>query len=140
MKIHEYQAKSILKQYNIPIQDGYVIENIDDAEKNISKVKNDFNSKDLVVKAQIHAGGRGKGGGVKLAHGIDDIEKYANEILGMNLVTPQTGPEGQKVQRLLIESASEIERELFSKLFDSCDASEGLSAFIEKRSPVFKGE
>ena len=64
MKIHEYQAKNILKEYAIPIQDGYVITNIDDAEKTITQVKNDFNSKDVVVKAQIHAGGRGKGGGV----------------------------------------------------------------------------
>ena len=113
MKIHEYQAKSILKQYNIPIQDGYVIENIDDAEKNISKVKNDFNSKDLVVKAQIHAGGRGKGGGVKFCPNGDKALDVCNKILGMNLITHQTGPKGQKVRKVYITQAFDIAKEFY---------------------------
>ena len=73
MKIHEYQAKSLLKKYGIPIQDGYVIENINNAEETILKVKNDFKSKDVVVKAQIHAGGRGKAGGIKLVKSVSDL-------------------------------------------------------------------
>ena len=72
MKIHEFQAKAILKNYDIPIQDGYVIEDIKEAKSMIEKVKNDFNSKDVVVKAQIHAGGRGKGGGVKFCPNADN--------------------------------------------------------------------
>ena len=98
MKIHEYQAKSILKEYNIPIQDGYVIENINDAQHIIDKVKKDFNSKDVVVKAQIHAGGRGKGGGVKFCPNGDKALECCKNILGMNLVTHQTGPSGQDVK------------------------------------------
>ena len=129
MKIHEYQAKSILKEYNIPIQDGYVIENINDAESTITKVKKDFNSKDVVVKAQIHAGGRGKGtlfnpetrehvmdGGVKIAFSKDEVEKYSSHILGNLLVTIQTGDEGKVVNNLYIESGCEIEHEYYLSL------------------------
>ena len=102
MKIHEYQAKNILKEYAIPIQDGYVITNIDDAEKTITQVKNDFNSKDVVVKAQIHAGGRGKGGGVKFCPNGDNALESCHNILGMNLITHLTGPGGQKVRKVYI--------------------------------------
>ena len=113
MKIHEYQAKSILKEYNIPIQDGYVIENINDAQHIIDKVKKDFNSKDIVVKAQIHAGGRGKGGGVKFCPNGDKALECCKNILGMNLVTHQTGPSGQDVKKVLITQAFDIEKEFY---------------------------
>ena len=113
MKIHEYQAKSILKEYNIPIQDGYVIENINDAESTITKVKKDFNSKDVVVKAQIHAGGRGKGGGVKFCPNGDKALESCQNILGMNLVTHQTGPSGQDVKKVYITQAFDISKEYY---------------------------
>ena len=113
MKIHEYQAKSLLKKYGIPIQDGYVIENINDAEKTISKVKNDFKSKDVVVKAQIHAGGRGKGGGVKFCPNADNALQSCEDILGMNLITHQTDPEGQTVKKVYITEAFDIAKEFY---------------------------
>ena len=113
MKIHEYQAKSLLKKYGIPIQDGYVIENINDAEETISKVKNDFKSKDVVVKAQIHAGGRGKGGGVKFCPNADNALQSCKDILGMNLITHQTGPEGQTVKKVYITEAFDIAKEFY---------------------------
>ena len=113
MKIHEYQAKSILKEYNIPIQDGYVIENINDAESTINKVKKDFNSKDVVVKAQIHAGGRGKGGGVKFCPNGEKALESCQNILGMNLITHQTGPSGQDVKKVFITQAYNISKEFY---------------------------
>ena len=113
MKIHEYQAKTLLKKYDIPIQDGYVIENIENAEKTILKVKNDFKSKDVVVKAQIHAGGRGKGGGVKFCPNADNALQSCKDILGMNLITHQTGPEGQKVKKVYITQAFDISKEFY---------------------------
>ena len=113
MKIHEYQAKSILKEYNIPIQDGYVIENINDAESIINKVKKDFNSKDVVVKAQIHAGGRGKGGGVKFCPNGEKALESCQNILGMNLITHQTGPSGQDVKKVFITQAYNISKEFY---------------------------
>ena len=113
MKIHEYQAKSLLKKYEIPIQDGYVIEDINLAEKTISDVKSDFKSKDVVVKAQIHAGGRGKGGGVKFCPNGDNALDACNNILGMNLITHQTGPEGQKVNKIYITQAFDILKEFY---------------------------
>ena len=113
MKIHEYQAKNILKEYAIPIQDGYVITNIDDAEKTITQVKNDFNSKDVVVKAQIHAGGRGKGGGVKFCPNGDNALESCHNILGMNLITHQTGSGGQKVRKVYITQAFDIAKEFY---------------------------
>ena len=113
MKIHEYQAKSLLKKYGIPIQDGYVIENINNAEETILKVKNDFKSKDVVVKAQIHAGGRGKGGGVKFCPNADNALQSCKDILGMNLITHQTGPEGQTVKKVYITQAFDIAKEFY---------------------------
>jgi succinyl-CoA synthetase beta subunit len=113
MKIHEYQAKSILKGYNIPIQDGYVIENINDAKNIIEKVKKDFSSKDVVVKAQIHAGGRGKGGGVKFCPNGDNALESCENILGMNLITHQTGPSGQAVKNIYITQAFDISKEFY---------------------------
>ena len=113
MKIHEYQAKSILKKYNIPIQDGYTLDNIKDAKETIIKVKNDFNTDDFVVKAQIHAGGRGKGGGVKYSPDFDSAFENAKNILGMNLVTPQTGEKGKLVKTIYITEAFNIKKEYY---------------------------
>ena len=97
MKIHEYQGKSILKKFDIPIQDGYTINKIEEAEAIIKKVQKEFKTNDIVVKAQIHAGGRGKGGGVKYCPDFNSAFKSCKDILGMNLVTHQTGPSGKKV-------------------------------------------
>tara|TARA_Y100000389_G_C17471026_1_gene530904 strand:+ start:6655 stop:7830 length:1176 start_codon:yes stop_codon:yes gene_type:complete len=113
MKIHEYQAKSILKKYNIPIQDGYTLNNIQDAKETILKVKNDFSTDDFVVKAQIHAGGRGKGGGVKYSPDLDTAYENAKNILGMNLVTPQTGERGKLVNTIYITEAFNIKKEYY---------------------------
>ena len=113
MKIHEYQAKSILKKYNIPIQDGYTLDNIKDAKETIIKVKNDFNTDDFVVKAQIHAGGRGKGGGVKYSPDFDSALENAKNILGMNLITPQTGEKGKLVKTIYITEAFNIKKEYY---------------------------
>src|SRR5579883_347846 len=108
MKIHEYQAKAILAQYNVPVPRGHVAYSIDDVE---SAAKSLGGS--VVVKAQIHAGGRGKGGGVKVAKDAAEAVEIARRIMGMTLVTHQTGPEGRIVQRLLIEETLPIERELY---------------------------
>ncbi len=113
MKIHEYQGKKILKQYNIPIQDGYLVKDPVKIESTIEKVQNDFNSNAFVVKAQIHAGGRGKGGGVKYSPTKDSAIENANKILGMNLVTHQTGPKGQKVRKIYITEALNIKKEFY---------------------------
>ncbi len=108
MKIHEYQAKAILSQYGVPVPRGEVAYTVEEAE---SAAKNIGGS--VVVKAQIHAGGRGKGGGVKVAKDAAQVSELARQILGMRLVTHQTGPEGRIVQRLLIEETLPIERELY---------------------------
>ena len=113
MKIHEYQGKDIFKSYGIPIQDGYVIEDINDALPTIEKVQKEFNTKAVVVKAQIHAGGRGKGGGVKYSLTTDIALKNTKEMLGMNLVTHQTGEEGQKVRKVYITQALDIKNEYY---------------------------
>ena len=113
MKIHEYQGKDIFKSYGIPIQDGYVIENIEDASATIEKVQQEFNTEAVVVKAQIHAGGRGKGGGVKYSPTTAHALENAQNMLGMQLVTHQTGTEGQKVQKLYITEALDIKKEYY---------------------------
>ena len=110
MKIHEYQGKEIFKEYGVAIPNGYPAFTIEEALGAYDKL----NTKITVVKAQIHAGGRGKGGGVKIAKDRNEFEQLANEILGMNLVTHQTGPEGKEVQRLLIEQGIDIDRELYA--------------------------
>jgi succinyl-CoA synthetase beta subunit len=109
MKIHEYQAKALFKAYGIPTPDGEVAE---DAAQALA-IFNKLQLPKVVVKAQIHAGGRGKGGGVKLAGSAEDFNAAVNSILGMQLITHQTGPEGQKVRKVLIEAASAIEKELY---------------------------
>tara|TARA_B100000614_G_scaffold229368_1_gene221714 strand:+ start:6867 stop:8042 length:1176 start_codon:yes stop_codon:yes gene_type:complete len=113
MKIHEYQAKSLLNQYGIPIQDGYVIEDINEAKNTIEKVKSDFKSNDVVIKAQIHAGGRGMGGGVKFCPNADNALEHCKNILGMNLITHQTGPQGQLVKKVYITQAFDIKKEFY---------------------------
>jgi succinyl-CoA synthetase beta subunit len=112
MKIHEYQAKAILSKYGVAIPRGEMAATRDEAETAAKKLL-DAGAKGVVVKAQIHAGGRGKGGGVKVAKNLDVATQYISQILGMQLVTHQTGPEGQKVRRLLIEETLPIERELY---------------------------
>jgi succinyl-CoA synthetase beta subunit len=109
MKIHEYQGKELLRQFNVPVPNGIPAFNIDEAVKAAEKLGGPV----WVVKAQIHAGGRGKGGGVKLARSMDEVKKYASEILGMQLKTHQTGPDGQKVNRLLIEDGADIKKEYY---------------------------
>jgi succinyl-CoA synthetase beta subunit len=112
MKIHEYQAKDILAKYGVAVPRGEVANTLDEA-LDVAKKLFANGAKGVVVKAQIHAGGRGKGGGVKVARTIDQAEQFAKQILGMQLVTDQTGPQGQKVQRLLIEETANIDRELY---------------------------
>jgi succinyl-CoA synthetase beta subunit len=112
MKIHEYQAKDILAKYGVAVPRGEVANTLDEA-LDVAKKLFANGANGVVVKAQIHAGGRGKGGGVKVAKNIADAEHYAKQILGMQLVTHQTGPQGQKVQRLLIEETAAIDRELY---------------------------
>jgi len=109
MKIHEYQAKEVLRKYGVPTPRGVPCFSVDEAVKAAQSIP----GKVWVVKAQIHAGGRGKGGGVKLAKSLDEVRAYAGQILGMQLKTHQTGPEGQKVRRLLIEEGADIKKELY---------------------------
>jgi succinyl-CoA synthetase beta subunit len=112
MKIHEYQAKDILRKYGVPVPEGEMATTLEEADKAAKTLFGKGNVA-VVVKAQIHAGGRGKGGGVKVTKTIEDADAAAKAILGMQLVTHQTGPAGQKVQRLLIEAGSAIARELY---------------------------
>ena len=109
MKIHEYQGKEILRNFGVPVPRGIPAFTVQEAVEAAQKLGGPV----WVVKAQIHAGGRGKGGGVKLARSIEEVKKLASEILGMQLVTHQTGPEGQKVRRLLIEDGADIKKEYY---------------------------
>ena len=109
MKIHEYQGKEILRQFGVPVPRGIPAFTVQEAVEAAQKLGGPV----WVVKAQIHAGGRGKGGGVKLARSIDEVKKLASEILGMQLITHQTGPLGQKVRRLLIEEGADIQKEYY---------------------------
>jgi len=109
MKIHEYQAKELFKKYSIPVPEGGVAFKVGEAIAVANKLAN----YPLVVKAQIHAGGRGKGGGVKLAQAADEVQSVAREIIGMNLVTPQTGADGRRVKKVLVEQGLNIEKELY---------------------------
>jgi succinyl-CoA synthetase beta subunit len=109
MNIHEHQAKKLLSEFEAPVSKGIVIFSLDEIDKKIKQLK----SKEFVLKAQIHAGGRGKGGGVKLVKNIEELKIEAKKMFGMNLVTHQTGPEGKKVKRLYIEEASDIKKEFY---------------------------
>ena len=112
MNIHEYQAKAILKKFNVPVPKGEILLSKD----NIVKAAQNVSDNVWVVKAQIHAGGRGKGGGVKIAKSIEEVENYVDQIMGMQLVTHQTGPEGKKVRRVYIEEGSNIVDEIYLSL------------------------
>jgi succinyl-CoA synthetase beta subunit len=109
MKIHEYQGKEVLRQYGVPVPRGYPAFSVREANEAAQKLGGSV----WVVKAQIHAGGRGKGGGVKLARSMADVATLSGQILGMQLKTHQTGPEGQKVRRLLIEEGADIKKEYY---------------------------
>jgi succinyl-CoA synthetase beta subunit len=113
MKIHEYQAKNIFKNYGIPIQDGVVIENKSEADSALDKVAADFKASQFVIKAQIHAGGRGKGGGVKFSPSREKAVENINNILGMQLITHQTGPTGQLVRKVMVAEAIDIDKEFY---------------------------
>lgn len=102
MNIHEYQGKQILKSFGVTVQEGIVADTVEQAVEAAKKMKEDYNSDWVVIKAQIHAGGRGKGGGVKLAKNLEEVKQRATDILGMQLVTPQTGAEGKKVNKILV--------------------------------------
>ena len=112
MKVHEYQGKEIFRKYEIPTPNGIPVFSVEEALKAYDELKTDT----VVVKAQIHAGGRGKGGGVKLAHNKREVETLSKEMLGMTLVTHQTGPSGKEVQRLLIESGADIAKEFYAAI------------------------
>ncbi len=109
MKIHEYQGKEILRKFNVPVPEGRVAFNADEAVKAAEEI----GGKVWVVKAQIHAGGRGKGGGVKVAKSLEEVREFAEQMMGMTLVTHQTGPEGRVVKRLLVEQGVNIDKELY---------------------------
>ena len=109
MNIHEYQAKELLKQFGAPVSKGIIIFSVNEIEEKIKQL----NSKQFVLKAQIHAGGRGKGGGVKLIKDIDELKLQAEKMFGMNLVTHQTGSEGKEVKKLYVEEASDISKEFY---------------------------
>jgi succinyl-CoA synthetase beta subunit len=112
MKLHEYQAKDILRDYDVPVPEGIVAESVDEAVAAAERLQDD--GADLfVVKAQIHAGGRGKGGGVQLAESVDEVREHADDILGMNLVTHQTGEDGQKVRKILVTTGVDIAQEYY---------------------------
>ena len=128
MKIHEYQGKEIFKSYGIPIQDGYVIENINNALPTIEKVQKQFQTEAVVVKAQIHAGGRGKGGGVKYSSSTEEALKNVKKMLGMNLITHQTGDKGQKVKKVYITEALDIKKEFYCAI--TLDRSKAKDVFM----------
>jgi len=112
MKVHEYQGKEILEKYGVAMQPGRVASTVDEAVAAAQTMMADHGDL-FVVKAQIHAGGRGKGGGVKLARGLDEIKEVSGKILGMNLITHQTGPDGQLVRKILVAPAVNIEKEYY---------------------------
>src|SRR4051812_22680403 len=109
MNIHEHQGKELFRKFGIPVPAGQVAFTVAEAVTAAETIKTPV----WVVKAQIHAGGRGKGGGVKIAKSVAEVKQHAQAILGMNLVTHQTGPEGRKVQRLLVEEGSKIKKEFY---------------------------
>src|SRR5438067_8387982 len=131
MKIHEYQAKSILNKYGVSVPRGEMVENRDQAEA-AAKSLFDSGASGVVVKAQIHAGGRGKGGGVKIAKSVEEAGDLASKILGMTLITHQTGPEGRVVRSLLVEETLPIERELYLGIV--IDRAEARPVFMASQS------
>ncbi|HEY4258795.1 MAG TPA: ADP-forming succinate--CoA ligase subunit beta, partial [Schlesneria sp.] len=127
MKIHEYQAKGILKKYGVSVPRGSMAASREEAES-VARELFDSGASGVVVKAQIHAGGRGKGGGVKIAKSVDEAGELAGKMLGMKLITHQTGPEGRIVRRLLIEETLPIEKELYLGIL--VDRAEGKPVFM----------
>jgi succinyl-CoA synthetase beta subunit/malate-CoA ligase subunit beta len=109
LNIHEYQTKDLLRGYGVSVPDGRVTHNVDNAVA----IAEDLGGEHWVVKAQIHAGGRGKGGGVKVASSLDEVRQFTDDMIGMQLVTPQTGTEGRLVQRVLVEQACDIKKEYY---------------------------
>ena len=109
MNIHEYQTKELLRGYGVAVPDGRVAHNVDNA----ATIAEELGGERWVVKAQIHAGGRGKGGGVKVASSLDEVRQFTDELIGMQLVTPQTGKAGRLVQRVLVEQACDIKKEYY---------------------------
>ena len=128
MKIHEYQGKKIFSDYGMPVQDGYIFEKLENAEPTIKRVQKDFNTQDVVVKAQIHAGGRGKGGGVKYSPNFEKALENAKNIFGMNLVTHQTGEKGQFVKKVYVTEAFDISKEYYAAI--TLDRSKGMDVFM----------
>lgn len=128
MKVHEYQGKKIFSDYGMPVQDGYVFEKLEDAESTIKRVQEDFNTEDVVVKAQIHAGGRGKGGGVKYSPNFASALEHAKNIFGMNLVTHQTGEKGQLVKKVYVTEAFDIAEEYYAAI--TLDRGKGMDVFM----------
>ncbi|MFI5115035.1 MAG: ATP-grasp domain-containing protein, partial [Terriglobales bacterium] len=127
MKIHEYQAKGILKKYGVAVPRGTMAATREEAEVAAKEILG-FGATGVVVKAQIHAGGRGKGGGVKIAKSVEEAGELAVKMLGMKLVTHQTGPEGRIVRRLLVEETLPIEKELYLGIL--VDRGEGKPVFM----------
>lgn len=119
MNLHEYQAKGILKSYGVPIQNGYMVTTVDEAVESAKKLMEETGTKFIIVKAQIHAGGRGKGGGVKLAKNLDEVREHASNILGMMLITPQT-PGGLEGKGKLVSKIL-IAEDVYVPDFDMCD-------------------
>jgi len=127
MKIHEYQAKKILQRFGVAVPEGRVVESADEAEA----AYRDLGTEVQVVKAQIHAGGRGKGGGVRLVRGASEAREAAQAILSRRLVTHQTGPDGQVVRKLLVEKGSDIRTELYAGI--AVDRKVGLPVLMASR-------
>jgi succinyl-CoA synthetase beta subunit len=128
MKIHEYQAKGLLKKYGIPIQDGVTIEDLAQAEAAIEQVNKDLGATRFVIKAQVHAGGRGKGGGVKFSPDRASALENIRNILGMTLVTHQTGAEGRLVKKVMVGEALDIKQEFYAAI--TLDRSKGMDVFM----------
>ena len=135
MKIHEYQGKEILRKFGVTTPRGVPCFSVDEAVK----AAETLGGKVWVVKAQIHAGGRGKGGGVKVAKSLDELKQYAGQILGMQLVTHQTGPEGQKVRRLLIEEGADIKKGILRCRADRPRHAEGCHDGFQRRRYGHRG-
>ena len=128
MKIHEYQAKELLKGYGIPIQDGVTIEDLAQAEAAIDQVKRELGADQYIVKAQVHAGGRGKGGGVKFSSDRESALENIQNILGMTLVTHQTGAEGRLVKKVMVAEALDIKQEFYAAI--TLDRAKGMDTFM----------
>ena len=138
MKIHEFQGKEVFKSFSIPVPRGYLVDDEQNSSEVLKKALADFNSDTIVVKAQIHAGGRGKGGGVKVCKGFDDALKNINKIMGMQLITHQTGSQGQKVRKIYLEEAFSIKKEYYCAI--TLDRNLGKDVFMVSTEGVMEIE